>query len=127
MNPLLVRIALLSLVVATGASCATAQKGATKAISVAKCRAIQTEAQTALKTLVAAQESQKGARDTYAKSIGELGIDVEEASIHYDIKLVKVTKKTFVARATASDPDLGGDTWEIDGDGKLENTRDGCK
>lgn len=123
LGPLSAAAASLALLV----SCNTVEKTTTKMMDQAQCRALQTEAQAALKALVAAQDDHKDARDTYSKTIGGLGVDVEEATVHYTIKLIEVDKDTFIAEAHADDADLNGDTWRIDGKGKLENTKDGCK
>lgn len=117
----------LCALIVVGAGCKTAGNVVEKGIDYATCRTIQGEAGTALRAVHAAQSSFANGRDAYAETLGELGVQPEEDTFHYSIKLVKVTKKTFLAEAKATDKELGGDTWTIDEKGKLENTKDGCK
>ncbi len=107
--------------------CSTPQKVAERAVDYGKCRALQGEAQTALRAIHAAQANQKAARDTYANTIGDLGIDVEEQLPHYSIKLVTVTETRFVAEAKGTHDANKGDTWRVNEKGDIDNTRDGCK
>lgn len=119
---------LISLVVlAASVGCSTPQKVAERAVDYTKCRAVQGEAQTALRAVHAAQANNKGARDSYSNTIGELGIDVEEQLPHYSIKLVTVTKDKFVAEAKGTHDVNKGDTWRVNEKGDIENTRDACK
>jgi hypothetical protein len=121
------RVLVIAALCASLFACKTASTVVDKSVDYAACRAIQGEAGTALRAVHAAQSSFASGRDAYADTLGELGVQPEEDTFHYSIKLVKVTKKTFLAEAKATDKELGGDTWTIDQKGKLENTKDGCK
>lgn len=103
--------------------------GCTAAIAIPnfvkfQCRSKQAEAKTNLRMLHIAEQSYFAEHDRFAKDISDLP-DLHLMPGRYEYSIT-ATDDRFEAKAIAEDSSLHLDTWVIDHENNLRNTKPGC-